>query len=249
MGADLDLAELNRRLAEFGATDILKWTYGRFPAEAVRTSTSFGAEGMALVHMLIRLVGTPSVFTIDTGRQFQETYDVWQETEDRYGIRIDAYAPSQEDLLELVREGGPNRFYRSVEDRRRCCEIRKVRPLRRALAGARVWLTAIRRGQTESRADTEAISFDEGHGVYKICPLFLWSEEDVWDYVRANNLPYNTLHDAGYPTIGCRPCTRPVAPGADPRSGRWWWEEGGNRECGLHLKDGKLVRAKPGWGI
>lgn len=223
--------------------DMIKWTYSCFPAEAIKASTSFGAEGMALLHMLIRLVPRPRIFTIDTGRIFQETYDVWQKTVDRYGVSIESYSPDPADLMELVQNSGPNLFFRSVAERKKCCEVRKVRPLRRALEGAQVWIAAIRKGQSESRSETEAVSFAEAYGVYKVCPLFLWSEEDVWEYIRSNNLPYNRLHDQGYPTIGCCPCTRPARPAAGLRSGRWWWEEGGDKECGLHMENGKVKRA------
>jgi phosphoadenosine phosphosulfate reductase len=246
-----DIAEINRTLSGAAAVDALKWCYAEFPHERIKLSTSFGAEGMVLVHMLVNLVKTPRVFFIDTGRNFQETYDIWQKVVEQYGVAIESYSPDPEDLAELQRQGGPNVFYQSKELRQRCCFVRKVKPLRRALADCDVWIAALRRSQSEARAETELFSHVEEHSVYKLCPLVNWSETDVWEYIRNNGVPYHPLYDEGYPSIGCAPCCRPIRPAEPLRASRWWWEQDAQKECGLHIEDGRVVRRKetPSWTI
>ncbi len=242
---DINLETVNRELDNAPALTVLEWCYNTFPKDKITLSTSFGAEGMVVLHMLVSLVKTPRVFTIDTGRLFQETYDVWQQVVDTYNIRIDTFFPDKDAVHEMVSAQGPNLFYRSVENRKRCCYIRKVVPLKAALADADVWITGLRREQSEARQDVPRVSYNHEHNVYKICPLVDWTEFDVWEYIRNNNVPYDTLHDKGYRTIGCCPCTRPVRPAEDIRSGRWWWEQKESRECGIHIEEGKLTRKKP----
>jgi phosphoadenosine phosphosulfate reductase len=240
----LNLEKLNETFDNTSATEILKWTFDHFEAGRIAMSTSFGAEGMVLIHMLVSMGLKPRIFTIDTGRNFQETYDVWEETIKRYGVEIEAYYPDPEALRELVKTEGPNLFYNSVENRQNCCNVRKVQPLTRALADADVWLAALRRGQGESRRELDIVARSEQHDVIKICPLANWFEENVWTYVRSNGVAYNKLYDQGFLTIGCAPCTRPVRPAEGIRSGRWWWEEDAKKECGIHIEDGKVVRKK-----
>ncbi|MBF0196772.1 MAG: phosphoadenylyl-sulfate reductase [Planctomycetes bacterium] len=240
----LDIIEESKRLEDSGAGEILDWTFEHFDASKVKMSTSFGADGMALLHMMHSRGHRPKIFTIDTGRLFQETYNVWQKVIDQYGVKIEVYGPDPADLHELVESGGPNMFYQSVENRRKCCEIRKVRPLNKALQDTDVWITALRRDQAPSRATTPILSHSSQYDLLKVCPLVNWSEVNAWEYIRNNGIPYNELHDKGYPTIGCSPCCRPVPPASDRRAGRWWWESGDDKECGIHIEDGKIVRKK-----
>ncbi len=244
MDVDVDVNEWNERFETQSATEILRWTFAHVDANKVAFSTSFGAEGMVLLHMMVSMGLKPRVFTVDTGRQFQETYDVWNEAVQRFGVEIEAYSPDAEDLRRLLEGHGPNLFYESVENRKRCCYVRKVAPLQRALAGADVWLAALRRSQGESRQAIPIIARNELYSLYKICPLANWLEENVWTYIRSNDVPYNKLYDEGFKTIGCRPCTRPVRMGEDVRSGRWWWEESEQKECGIHLENGQVARTK-----
>jgi phosphoadenosine phosphosulfate reductase len=176
------------------------------------------------------------VFTLDTGRLNQETYDCMDAIRERYGVKIEVFFPEAGAVEKLVRENGMNLFYDSVDLRKSCCAARKVEPLNRALKDLDAWMTGLRREQAVTRADVRKIEVDKDHGgIVKINPLVDWSHEEVWAYIRKNNVPYNRLHKQGYPSIGCAPCTRAVEPGEDLRAGRWWWENRNTKECGLHL--------------
>lgn len=202
----------------------------------VALATSFQVQGMVLIDMIMDISRDARIFTLDTGRLNQETYDVMDEVRKRYGAKVEALFPDAKEVEDMVREKGPNLFYSGKSNRILCCEIRKVRPLRRYLAGLDAWITSIRRDQTESRAGAGMFEIDEQNGgILKINPLVEWTNEEVWDYIRKNRVPYNKLHDMGYPSIGCAPCTRAVKPGEDERAGRWWWESGSDKECGLHF--------------
>jgi len=205
-----------------------------FP-EKIVFSTSFGLEDQAITHLIFSNNLPIKVFTLDTGRLFTETYYVWNRTMEIYEQPIVAYYPQPDALQQMVTNKGPNSFYQSVADRKECCNIRKVEPLNRALAGNECWVTGIRQEQSANRTDMSNIEWDEAHGLLKFHPLFSWSLEEVKDYINKYNIPYNTLHDKGFPSIGCQPCTRAVQPGEDFRAGRWWWEDAGNKECGLHV--------------
>ncbi|NQU39069.1 MAG: phosphoadenylyl-sulfate reductase [Lentisphaerae bacterium] len=237
--------QLTHDFESSSATDILKWTFETFQEDKVALSTSFGAEGCALIHMIVTMGYKPRIFTVDTGRNFQETYDVWDRLVKRYGIEIESYSPDPADLRQLLKGKGPNLFYESVENRSQCCFVRKVKPLKVALAGADAWLSALRRDQSEGRRNIEIVSRSEAHNVTKICPLANWLEENVWTYIRSNDVPYIKLYDQGFTTIGCAPCTRPVRPGEGKRSGRWWWESDDKKECGIHIEDGKVTPRRP----
>ena len=198
-------------------------------------ASSFGAEDMVLLDLIARDGLAIGIFTLDTGRLPRETHALIAEVRRRYGLAVDVYSPWPDSVEAYVEQHGIDGFYDSVEARKACCAVRKVEPLSRALARKRGWITGLRREQAESRADVAEVEHDQAHGLWKFNPLADWSADEVWEYLRANRVPYNALHDRGYPSIGCEPCTRAVKPGEHPRAGRWWWEQDGARkECGLH---------------
>ena len=227
--------ELSEHFSQAPAETILEWALDEFRGR-IGYACSFGAEGMVLIDMLSRNRQPPAIFTIDTGRLPQQTHDLIQVVRQRYGLTIHVYAPQTATVQELVSLRGPNSFYDSVARRKECCHIRKVEPLERALRGLDAWITGLRRDQTPARTRIRKIGRDPRHGdIVKVMPLADWTVEDVWTYIRANDVPYNALHDSGHPSIGCAPCTRAVAAGEDNRSGRWWWETETVKECGLHF--------------
>ncbi|MBI4468665.1 MAG: phosphoadenylyl-sulfate reductase [Acidobacteria bacterium] len=200
-------------------------------------ASSFGAEDVVLIDMLRKANAEARVFTLDTGRLNQETYDVIDAIRERYGLRVEAYFPQRDSVEEMEREHGVNLFYRAIDLRKLCCNVRKVEPLGRALEELDAWMTGLRRDQTAVRATVGKVEWDAAHNMVKVNPLLDWNWDDVLKYIRDQNVPYNTLHDRGFPSIGCAPCTRPIKPGEDLRAGRWWWEaEAGAKECGLHVR-------------
>lgn len=207
-------------------------------------ASSLAAEDMVLTDMILRTKLSIRVFTLETGRLHKETLDVLDRIKETYNYEIALYRPEPAAVDAYVQQNGLNAFYDSVEMRKECCRIRKVEPLNRALAGNKAWITGQRRAQSPTRAALDVQEQDEAHGMVKFNPLANWSEDDVWHYIRSNKVPYNPLHDKGYPSIGCEPCTRSIQPGEDVRAGRWWWENPESKECGLHVVDGKLVRIK-----
>lgn len=208
-------------------------------------ASSLSVEDMVLTDAILRERLGIEIFTIDTGRLHGDTFALVDRIAQRYDYRVQVFRPDLEAVQRYVTAHGRNAFYEGVELRQQCCAIRKVEPLRRALAGKRAWLTGMRRAQSATRAALLEREFDPVHGIEKFSPLVEWSEGDVWSYARAHDVPYNPLHDQGYRSIGCAPCTRPVAAGEDVRAGRWWWEQSGARECGLHVgADGHLVSAR-----
>ena len=234
---------LNGALACLDPTERLLLIARNVPGPVVFT-TSFGLEDQALTHLIVESGIDCRFVTLDTGRLFPETHAVWADTEQRYGIQVEAFYPHAEAVQALVQANGINGFYRSAEARHACCAVRKVEPLQRALRGAAVWLTGLRADQSASRQGLEFVSHDAEHRLLKVNPLLDWSREQVPPPPRDADVPYNALHDQGFLSIGCAPCTRAVAPGEPERAGRWWWEQDQDRECGLHLTpDGHLVRA------
>jgi phosphoadenosine phosphosulfate reductase len=227
----------NERFKKSGPAEILDFFCHRYPSR-MAFSTSLGVEDQVITDVLSKTGFPVKVFTLDTGRLFPETYDLIDKTSLHYGIRIDVFFPDREIIENMVKEKGVNLFYQSIENRKLCCHYRKIEPLNRALSGMDAWITGIRRDQSLSRFNTKLVEWDESYGLIKINPLCNWTEKMVWDYIHQHNVPHNTLHDKGFPSIGCQPCTRAVTPGDDPRSGRWWWEEHGPKECGLHEKEG-----------
>jgi phosphoadenosine phosphosulfate reductase len=211
----------------------------------VALASSLSLEDMVLTHV-IATAGLPiEVFALDTGRLHAETLELLITVQKRYGINMPVFAPDPVAVAEYERAFGRDAFYQGVELRKRCCAIRKVEPLARALAGKRAWITGQRREHSAGRALLAERELDRTHGIEKFNPLATWTEAEVWHYVREHGVPYNRLYDQGYRSIGCAPCTRPVLPGEDIRAGRWWWEAAGAKECGLHVAaDGRLVRAK-----
>ncbi|MCY2930708.1 MAG: phosphoadenylyl-sulfate reductase [Planctomycetota bacterium] len=236
-----ELAQRTAKASPQELLDAVLETFGR----RVALATSLGAEDQVLTDMLCRLTKRPQIFTLDTGRLPQQTYDTIEATNLRYHIRIEMIFPDTTDVEALTTEHGPNSFCQSVTARENCCYVRKVLPLRRRLSGLEAWITGLRREQSPARGGVERIAWDEANGRVKVCPLADWTTEQVWQYIRDNKVPYNPLHDQGYASIGCACCTRPVKPGEDIRAGRWWWEApAGGKECGLHVIDGKLVPRK-----
>ena len=215
----------------------------RHVSGAIIFTTSFGLEDQALTHLILQSGIGCRFVTLDTGRLFPETHAVWAETEQRYGIEVAAFHPRSEALSAVVRANGINGFYHSVAARHACCGVRKVEPLNRALEGSAAWLTGLRADQSDSRQQLDFVSVDAERGLLKVNPLLDWTRERVAALVQDEAVPYNALHDEGFVSIGCAPCTRAVAPNEPERAGRWWWEQDQTRECGLHLTaDGRLVR-------
>ena len=205
----------------------------QFPGKCIFT-TSFGLEDQVITDYIFTNNLPIRVVTLDTGRMFKETYKVFSRTRERYNKNIEVFFPKTEAVQNLMTEKGPYSFYESVENRKECCGIRKVEPLRQALKGMECWITGIRRDQNENRHDMQELEWDDGYGMYKMNPLVDWTLDDVEARIRDKNIPYNTLFDKGFVSIGCAPCTRAIEPGEDFRAGRWWWEQSSGKECGLH---------------
>lgn len=241
--ATLDPAGLEGDLGPLDLPARLRHVRARLPGRLVFT-TSFGLEDQALTHAIVEAGIDVEILTLDTGRLFGETLDLWAETEERYRVSIRALAPDGPALQALLLADGPLGFRRSVEARQACCGIRKVEPLGRALDGAAGWLTGLRSDQSAARARTPFAVRDEDRGILKINPLADWSRPDVERYVERHGVPANPLHARGFPSIGCAPCTRALRPGEDERAGRWWWESETRKECGLHLRPGRAAAAR-----
>lgn len=213
--------------------------------DRVALASSFSPEDQVLTDMLAGLSPRIGIFTLDTGRLPQETYDLLDRTARRYGIEIQVLFPDRSDIEDLIARTGVNSFYDSIENRKACCHARKVVPLRRKLSQLDAWVTGLRREQSVTRSDVGRVEWDAAQGLVKLNPLADWTNEQVWDYVRAHDVPVSVLHDRGYPSIGCAPCTRAVEPGQDARAGRWWWEQPEHKECGLHVPGSGAVRRRP----
>ena len=229
------LESLTAQLTGLNSIEALRELTDIFPGQVV-FSTSLGYEDQVITDLIATNSLPVRLFTLDTGRMFGETYSVWNKTLIRYGLPIQTMYPKQQAVEQLLTAKGPNSMYESVENRKECCGIRKVEPLNRALAGQKIWITGIRAEQSMNRHDMTQLEWDEAHQLFKFHPLLNWSFEEVRAYVTAHNVPYNPLHDKGYVSIGCQPCTRAIQPGDDFRAGRWWWEDNSKKECGLHAK-------------
>lgn len=229
----MNTQDLLQGIKGLGVVESLKYTADLYPGKIV-FSTSFGWEDQVISHLIFKNDLPIKVFTLETGRLFPETYYVWNRTLEMYGKQIHAYYPNTQAVENMISIKGPSSFYESVENRKECCGIRKVEPLKRALAGNSVWITGIRADQSMNREHMDNVEWDEGNQLLKYHPIFDWTLEQVKEFIRENNIPYNSLHDKGFPSIGCAPCTRAVREGEDFRAGRWWWEDQTKKECGLH---------------
>ena len=219
--------------------EVLKWSLDNLHPR-IALASSFGAEDVVVIDMMMKINPKARIFTLDTGRLNQETYDIMDEIRKKYDTNIEVMFPDQNEVEQMVRVNGLNLFYHSAENRKLCCGIRKVHPLNRMLSTLDGWITGLRADQTEVRLKANRIEIDEQHnGIIKINPIIEWTWEQTWDYIKKNNIPYNKLHDSGFPSIGCEPCTRAIKPGEPLRAGRWWWESDSQKECGLHADHGK----------
>lgn len=233
--SEQEIQQLNERFSDASAEEIVGFFLEHFQGR-IALSSSLSIEDQTLLDIIVKKDKKARIFTLDTGRLFPETYQLIDRTNMTYGINIEVFFPDYKEVQRMVREEGINLFYGSIESRQRCCQIRKLEPLKRAMEGVDAWICGLRKEQSVTRKDMQVVEWDDIHGKIKINPLINWSEEDVWNYIKTNHVPYNKLHDKGYPSIGCEPCTRAIKPGEDVRAGRWWWEDPDHRECGLHQK-------------
>lgn len=227
---------VNEAFKEKQPQELLAYLLDKFGSR-IALASSLGLEDQVLTDMLLKISRKSRIFTLDTGRLFPETYQLIDKTNLTYDIHLEIYFPEHQPVESYVRTYGINAFYESIELRHACCACRKLEPLRRALSTVDVWICGLRRGQSVTRVHENLVEWDANNNLIKVNPLISWTEEEVWAYIRKNHVPYNTLHDKGFPSIGCQPCTRAVNPGEDIRSGRWWWESPEHRECGLHQRE------------
>ena len=228
--------ELNEKLQDKSAEEVIRYFLDKYPNK-VTLGSSLGAEDQVLLDIMSKCCNNFSVFTLDTGRLFPETYDLIDVTNKKYGMAIKVFFPDSKQVEEMINSKGINLFYDSIKNRKLCCHIRKIEPLKKALPGNEVWVTGLRKDQSLYRFYTKLVEWDSNHNIIKVNPLLNWTEKDVWVYIKQHDVPYNPLHDKGYPSIGCQPCTRAIKSGEDFRAGRWWWEVSENNECGLHVKE------------
>ncbi|MDP4208312.1 MAG: phosphoadenylyl-sulfate reductase [Bacteroidota bacterium] len=226
---------LNERFEKSTPEEVLTYFLQEYRGR-IALSSSLGAEDQVLTHLAWLVDPKVRIFTLDTGRLFSETYDLIDATNKLFDIKIDVFFPETKSVEKMVASKGINLFYDSIESRKECCHVRKLEPLKRAFADLDVWICGLRKDQSITRFYSKLVEWDEANGLIKINPLINWTEKQVWAYIREHNIPYNALHDKGFPSIGCQPCTRAVTPGDDIRSGRWWWEEPEHKECGLHSR-------------
>lgn len=241
--SDTQITQLIDQLQGKSAEEVLRFAAEQF-AGKIAFASSLGQEDQVITDMICRLNLPIPIFTLDTGRLFPETYELIARTEKKYNTRLQVYFPQAEAVQEMVSEKGVNLFYESIENRKQCCKVRKLEPLKRALSGVDVWICGLRREQAVTRADMQVAEWDGLHSMPKLNPLIDWSTDQMLDYIKQHDVPYNPLHDQGFISIGCAPCTRAVKPGQHLRDGRWWWETPEQKECGLHIVDGKAVRTK-----
>lgn len=225
--------ELNEKYSKLNSFECLTHCLTLFNSKIVFAS-SLGVEDQVITYMISKIDSSASIITLDTGRMFPETYDLLHRTKSRYSLDIKSYFPNNQDVEKMVNSLGINLFYESIENRKLCCSVRKIQPLKRALQGSEAWITGLRRDQSVTRAGMNMVEWDESNSILKINPLWNWTESEVWEFVKKHDIPYNKLHDNGFPSIGCQPCTRAISAGEDLRAGRWWWELPESKECGLH---------------
>ncbi|NLX71884.1 MAG: phosphoadenylyl-sulfate reductase [Bacteroidales bacterium] len=230
-----DISSLNNELKDANPQEIIKNVVDRFN-QKIALSSSMGAEDQVLTDMLLKIEPNARIFTLDTGRLFAETYDLIDRTSRKYKKKIEVLFPDYKRVEAMVNTKGINLFYESIQNRKECCHIRKIEPLQRAFAGLDAWICGLRASQAVTRKNIDIIEWDANNKLVKVNPLARWTEEQVWEYIHENRVPYNVLHEKGFPSIGCQPCTRAVAEGEDVRAGRWWWENPDTKECGLHKR-------------
>jgi len=227
--------ELNRKLQGKSTEEVITYFLSNYPGK-VTLGSSLGAEDQVLLDIMSKCCTDFSVFTLDTGRLFPETYDLIDRTNKKYSMAIKLFFPDSGQVEEMINSKGINLFYDSIENRKLCCHVRKIEPLKKALPGNDIWVTGLRKDQSVNRFYTNLIEWSETYKIIKVNPLLTWTENDVWTYIHRYDVPYNPLHDKGFPSIGCQPCTRAVKAGEDFRAGRWWWEAPDQNECGLHIE-------------
>lgn len=227
---------LNEKLKDSTTKELIEYFLGNYDKQKVALSSSLAAEDQALSDIILNINKKANIFTLDTGRLHPQTYDVMDATNLKYGIKINVYFPDASKVEELYQTQGINGHFESIDKRKNCCNIRKIEPLKRALKGLDIWFTGLRASQSVTRTNMPRIQWDENFEVIKVNPLIDWTYDDVWSYIKDNKVPYNKLHDQGFPSIGCAPCTRAIKDGEDIRAGRWWWENPEHKECGLHKK-------------
>ncbi len=227
--------DLTEATKGFSAEQLLEKVLREFDGK-IAFASSFGLEDQVVLDMLCKITDKPAIFTLDTGRLPQETYDLIEKSREKYQIDIEMLFPDSKQVEAMVNQNGPNLFYKSIENRKLCCKVRKIEPLKRKLSTLDAWICGLRNEQSATRTELEKIEVDNNFKLIKISPIADWNTNQVWEYIKANDVPYNKLHDAGYPSIGCACCTRAIKLGEDIRAGRWWWEEPEHKECGLHLK-------------
>jgi len=230
-----DISSLRDQIKDKSPQESIAWFLDLFK-DKIALSNSMGAEDQVITDMICKHNKDASIFTLDTGRVFPETYDLIDRTNKRYGIQIKIFFPEAASVEKMVNTKGVNSFFESIENRKECCHIRKIGPLKRAFADLDVWICGLRRDQSITRQNIQIVEWDENNNLVKFNPLVDWSEQEVWSYIKENRVPYNSLHDQGFPSIGCQPCTRTVSKDEDVRAGRWWWENPETKECGLHAK-------------
>lgn len=230
-----EIEELNEEIKNLNISSVLELFSSRFPGR-VTFSTSFSLEDQVISHLILSQKLNISIFTLDTGRLFPETYSVWSLTNEKYNTNIRGYFPDMDLLENYLSEKGPNAFYDSIENRKSCCHIRKVIPLKRALQGNKIWITGLRAEHSVNRSSMNILEWDSGNKMIKYNPLLHWTTPQVTEFISSNEIPYNPLHNKGFVSIGCAPCTRAIKPGEDFRAGRWWWEDKEKKECGLHIQ-------------
>jgi len=228
--------EIKQGFSDTDAQGVLSWALQNFDNRRLAFASSLGAEDQVITHMLKQLNAAISIFTIDTGHLYPETRELIKRTQQRYGFEFDVLKPDEISVQEMIARHGEQLFYKNLELRKLCCSVRKLAPLQKKMAGLDAWICGLRREQSVTRTAVEKVEWDETFQAVKINPLADWTERQAWDFIRRENVPYHKLHDQGYPSIGCAPCTRATAPGEDVRAGRWWWEHSQNRECGLHKR-------------
>lgn len=226
---------LNQNLHEKSVEEVLQFFLSEYKGR-IALSSSLSIEDQVLTDLIVKIDPSTRIFTLDTGRLFPETYSLIDRTNMKYSIQMEVFFPNFSDVEKMVKANGINLFYAGLEQRKKCCQVRKLEPLKRAFQGLDVWICGLRHEQSVTRQDLRLVEWDENNGLIKLNPLIDFTEEQVWNYIREHQVPYNKLHDKGFPSIGCQPCTRAIKPGEDVRAGRWWWENPDSKECGLHKR-------------